>query len=98
MSFGLLDARRAGDQEQLLEHVADERLLAEDPERGRIGAHHMAVLIGQDDAVGQRDERLGEGRLIESGILSPSPGDPAPLGGRLMLGHENGILKRTRVP
>ena len=76
VTVGLLNARRAGNEKQLLEDVPDERILAEDEERRRVGAHDQAVVIGEDDAVGQRDESFGEGRLIEGGILAPPPSDP----------------------
>jgi len=36
VTVGLLDRRRAGDEQELLEDLAEELLLAEDPERGRI--------------------------------------------------------------
>ena len=83
VAVGFLDARRTGNEEKLFEDVSDERVLAEDHEGRRIRADDHAVVIGQDDAVGQRDERLGEGCLVEGGILAPPPGDATPFRGSL---------------
>jgi len=67
---------------QLFEHGPEQRILAKDAEGGGIGAHDQTLLVRQDDPVAERDEGLGEGRLVEGGIFAPAPGDPTSFRGR----------------
>src|SRR5438477_1105226 len=97
VSLDLLYACRSGHEQQLLESCPDERILAEDAKGGGIRAYDETLLVGQDDPIAQRDESLGEGRLIEGGIFASPTGDSASFRCRL-IGHANGILRRTRVP
>ena len=97
MAFGVLGLRRARHEQELLKDLADQGVLAEHAERGGIRARDVAFAVGEDDAVGERDECLREGRLIERRILAPPAGDAAALALALLFVHV-GILKRTRVP
>ena len=97
MSLDLLDACRAGDEQELFKNRADKGIFAEDAERRGIRAHDETLLVGQDDAIAQGHERLGEGRLIKGGIFTSPSGDSASFRRRL-IGHANGITRRTRVP
>src|SRR6266550_2502332 len=97
VSLDLLDTCRARDEQELFKNRADERIFAEDAERRGIRAHDETLLVGQDDPIAQRDEGLGEGRLIEGGIFASPPGDSASFRCRL-IGHASGITRRTRVP
>src|SRR5438093_1437730 len=60
-------------------------------------ARDVALAVRENDAVGERHERLREGRLVERRVLAPPAGNAAALALALLFGHV-GILKRTRVP
>ena len=104
VTVGLLDRRRAGDEQELLEDLAEELLLAEDPERGRIRAGDAPGRVGEEDPVGQGDECLREGDLRERNVLLAPSGVASSFVRRRLafrrasLGHSVGITKRTRVP
>src|SRR5207302_1501999 len=83
VSLDLLDACRAGDEQELFKNRADKGIFAEDAERRGIRAHDETLLVGQDDAIAQGHERLGEGRLIKGGIFTSPSGDSASLRRRL---------------
>ena len=97
MSLGVLDLRCARHEQELLEDLADQRVLTEHTERGGIRARDVALAVRENDAVGERHERLREGRLVERRVLAPPAGNAAALALALLFGHV-GILKRTRVP
>jgi hypothetical protein len=79
VTLGVLDLRRAGDEQEVLEDLADERILAEDPKGGRIRAGDVPVGVCEKDPVGECDERFREGRLVEGRVLAPPAEDPAAL-------------------
>ena len=71
-------------------------VLAEDAERGRVRAQDDAVGTGQDDAVGQRDERVLDRERLEGAVVGATTQGAAALG--RLLAHGDGIRRRTRVP
>ena len=96
--FCVLDLGSAGHQQQLFEDLADERVLAEDPEGRGIRADDPAVGVGEDDAVGQRDERFGKRSRGQRNVVAPPAGSAATLDLRLRIVHWTGMVSRTRVP
>src|SRR5439155_1506145 len=70
MSLGVLDLRCARHEQELLEDLADQRVLTEHTERGGIRARDVALAVRENDAVGERHERLREGRLVERRVLA----------------------------
>ena len=102
---GVLHRRGAAHEEEVLEDAVEERVLAEDAEGGGVRARDPPGGVGEEDAIGERDERLLERDLVEDrGVARAATGDAAPLrlrGGlilRVRLLHDTGIRRRTRVP
>ena len=96
VTVGVLHRRRAGDEEQLLERTSIECLFAEHAEGGRVRAHDEAIRAGEDDAVGERDERVLDRELFEGAVLVAPTERAASFGWTLF--HCVGIRRRTRVP
>src|SRR5438093_707286 len=92
----VLHRRRAGHEEQLLERPSFERLLAEHAEGRGVRAHDDPVRTGEDDAVGERHERVLNRESLEGAVLIAPTERAAPLGWSLF--HCAGIRRRTRVP
>jgi hypothetical protein len=96
VTVGRLHGRRARYEEQLLETPPRELLLAQHPERGGVRAEDDAVGTGQDDAVGQRDERILDRQRLERAVVIATTQRAPALG--WTLAHCAGIRSRTRVP
>ena len=89
MTLGLRDRRRAAQQEERAKGPADELVLSEQPEGGGIRTADDVLGVGDEDAVGECDERVFErDRRDRVGATAP---------GRSPFAHA-GIQSRTRVP
>src|SRR5205814_6297591 len=58
VSLRLLDRGRAGDEQERVEALSDEAVLAEDAERRGVRTHDRAAGLLEEDPVGERDERV----------------------------------------